>query len=276
MNPGLIQELFTTSVDRYPMNVAIICGEKKVTYIELEEETNKLANFLANLGTARGSRVAIFAQDSIRSIVSILGVLKAGCVFVPLDAGIPVKRLAVMIEDVKPQLFLVESGLIGKLLQVAGNGEITAKSIIIDEVETGEENRGDLNWIKGYREYCNAARPEVNYDPDDMCYIYFTSGSTGRPKGIAGRLKGGDHFIRWEVETLGLVEKTRVSHLLPLTFDPSLRDILAPLCSGGTVCVPPSRETVLNAPELLAWINQHRIEVAQFVPTLLRTVLNEK
>src|SRR5207245_1792403 len=98
--------------------------------------------------------------------------------------------------------------LIGKFLQVAGRGEKDAKSIILDEVETNEEYRGELNWIEGYREHCNAARPAIKYAPDDMCYIYFTSGSTGRPKGIAGRLKGVDHFIRWEIETLGVVEKT--------------------------------------------------------------------
>jgi non-ribosomal peptide synthetase component F len=76
--------------------------------------------------------------------------------------------------------------------------------------------------------------PTIASDPDDMCYIYFTSGSTGKPKAVAGRLKGLDHFIRWEMDTFRILPGTVVSQLTPPVFDPFLRDTFAPLCAGGT------------------------------------------
>ena len=100
--------------------------------------------------------------------------------------------------------------------------------------------------------------------PDDLSYIYFTSGTTGVPKAIAGRLKGIDHFIRWEIEELGLDETVRVSQLLPVTFDGSLRDIFVGLCAGGVVCVPDSREEVKDVRLLLRWLDEQRVSLVHW------------
>src|SRR6185369_1145226 len=121
-----------------------------------------------------------------------------------------------------------------------------------------------------------AAKAAAPATPDDFCYIYFTSGSTGRPKSIAGRLKGIDHFIRWQIDTLRIGKDDRVSQLLPLSFDGSLRDIFVPLCAGGTVCVPEHNEIVTDAKELVSWLDQERISLIHCVPTLFRALLNEE
>jgi amino acid adenylation domain-containing protein len=108
-----------------------------------------------------------------------------------------------------------------------------------------------------------------------MAYVYFTSGSTGRPKGIAGRLKGIDHFVRWEIATFGVGPGTRVSQLTSPSFDAYLRDVFTPLCAGGTVCAPPSRETVLDAARLAEWLTERRVEIVHCVPSLFRSLLNQ-
>src|SRR6185503_20526685 len=105
------------------------------------------------------------------------------------------------------------------------------------------------------------------------CYVYFTSGSTGRPKAIAGRLKGIDHFIRWQIKTLGLGPDTRVSQLLPPTCDGSLRDMFIPLCAGGTACAP---EEDNDTRKLIQFLDRERISVIHCVPSLFRSLLNEK
>jgi len=108
-----------------------------------------------------------------------------------------------------------------------------------------------------------------------MCYVYFTSGSTGRPKGIAGRLKAIDHFIRWEIETLGLQAGVRVSQFTNPSFDAYLRDMFVPLCAGGTVCVPLDFGNVLDGPQLVKWIDDSRINLIHCVPSLFRALIHE-
>jgi amino acid adenylation domain-containing protein len=269
----MIQDLFAASVDRYPKNVAILAGDASVTYEELEENANRLANRLLSLGLMKGDVVAILVHNRVSAIMSIVATLKAGMAFVPLDPGIPTKRLELMIDDIRPRLFLVESSMMTRLKGV-GCIPPGASLLCLDDEAPSDGWRGQLNVVSRSWKQSKAERPQVAYGPDDMCYIYFTSGSTGRPKPIAGRLKGIDHFIKWEIETLGLNDQSRGSQLLPLSFDPSLREIFAPLCCGGTVCVPADPQVLLDASALADWINRQRLEIAQFVPSLLRSLLS--
>jgi amino acid adenylation domain-containing protein len=128
--------------------------------------------------------------------------------------------------------------------------------------------------LTGFEQFTGVERPSVTREPDDLCYVYFTSGSTGRPKGIAGRLKAIDHFVRWEIATLGLEPGVRVSQLTTPSFDASLRDFFTPLAAGGTVCVPPA-DIVLDAEQLVAWIDAQQINLVHCVPSVFRSLLNE-
>jgi amino acid adenylation domain-containing protein len=115
----------------------------------------------------------------------------------------------------------------------------------------------------------------VESDGDDACSIYFTSGSTGKPKAILGRLKGIDHFARWEAKALGIGEGTRVSQLASPCFDGFLKDVFVPLCAGGVVCAPESRKVVLEPGRLIDWVDVEGVEVLHCVPSVLRSLLNE-
>ena len=127
-----------------------------------------------------------------------------------------------------------------------------------------------------YNQYQEIKPPGVPSDPDAPCSIYFTSGSTGKPKAILGRLKGIDHFIRWEIEAVGAGPGTRVSQLASPSFDGFLKDAFVPLCSGGTVCAPESRDLILDAWKLTDWLDVEQVEVLHCVPSLFRAMLNEK
>jgi amino acid adenylation domain-containing protein len=109
----------------------------------------------------------------------------------------------------------------------------------------------------------------------DLCYVYFTSGSTGDPKGVAGRIGAIGHFVRWEIGALGLNVGTRVTQLTSPGFDAFLRDMFVPLCVGGTVCVPPSRQISLGASDLVKWLDAAQVDVIHCVPTVLRTLFRE-
>lgn len=269
-----VQQIFSQIASRIREKTAIEYASQKVTYGELEDRSNSLANFLISSGARKGSIIAILAQDSIRVITAIIGVLKAGCAFVPLDPSLPNKRLEAMVSLTSPDWFIVESQFLDRLELIAAENVPNARVACFDGNPTAMELKG-MSVAQGFAEYLNSDKPEVESGPDDMCYVYFTSGSTGTPKAIAGRLSAIDHFIRWETKTLGLGGGTRVSHLLAPSFDGSLRDIFVPLCSGGTVCIPAEKEIILDASQLVRWIDGQRINIIHCVPSLFRSLANE-
>ncbi len=253
MKNGNIQELFAYTAENYSDSTALEFRGRHVSYRELSESANALANFLISEGTPKGSVVAVFAQSPLNVITAIIACLKAGCIFVPLDTATPDHRLQTLIEEVSPLWFITESELRGRI-----GGTAASRVICLDE----------------FAGYSNTAQVQIASDPDDPCYIYFTSGSTGRPKGIVGRLKAIDHFIRWEVKTCGIEAGVRVSQLTSPAFDAFLRDVFTPLCTGGTVCVPESRDAILDSRSLIDWIDRERINLIHCVPSLFRSLVN--
>jgi amino acid adenylation domain-containing protein len=248
----------------FPADVALAAPDGPVTYAELETGSNQLANRLLEAGAAPGDRVAVVAESSVATITALLAVFKAGCVFVPLDPGAPAARLAAMIDEVSPAWFLAGTELAEAVRGLAAR---TPGAIVLPFSPGG---------AGGEEEERDGRRPPAVLGPDDPCYICFTSGSTGRPKGIAGRYKAIGHFIGWEIELLGLGRGARVSQLTTPAFDAFLRDVFTPLCCGGTVCIPPSRETVLDTRRLVEWIDEAGVEVVHCVPSLFRALVNQE
>src|SRR5690242_1647722 len=236
MSNESVQEMFSRMAAQFGPEVAIDRGGRLTTYAELESDSNRLANFLLDGGARQGTIVALMSDDPVLIITGILGVLKAGAVFVPFDPSFPDGRLRTMSDQVKPQWYISEARQFEK---------------------------------------CKDEHPRTTSDPDAPCSIYFTSGSTGKPKAILGRLKGIDHFIRWEIEAVGAGPGTRVSQLASPSFDGFLKDVFVPLCSGGTVCAPESRDIILDAWTLADWLDVEQVEVLHCVPSVFRALLNE-
>jgi amino acid adenylation domain-containing protein len=257
MSNETVQEMFSRIAAEFGPQTAIEGGGRRVTYASLEAESNRLANFLLAGGASKGTMVGLFSDNPIRIITGILGVLKAGGVFVPLDPTFPEGRLRVMSERVAPQWYVTETKHLEKLDQLR---RAEATVVCLDQNDYHE----------------NTEHPGLTSDPEAPCSIYFTSGSTGKPKAILGRLKGIDHFIRWEIESVGAGSGTRVSQLASPSFDGFLKDAFVPLCSGGVVCTPESRDVVLDARRLVEFVDQERVAVLHCVPSVFRALLNEK
>ena len=183
-----VQRLFDRMAENTPEQVAISCGDTRITYGELKRRTDKLSHLLLSGGAKKDTIVAILLDSKVDAITSIIAVLKAGAVFVPFDPLLPELRLETMVREVAPDLFISESNLLSRL-----NGFAQGKVLSLDKYRRLDQLALDD---------VLAAKAAAPAAPDDFCYIYFTSGSTGRPKSIAGRLKGIDHFIRWQIETL--------------------------------------------------------------------------
>ena len=257
-----VQEMFSRMAAEFGPQTAIERAGRRVSYANLEAESNRLANFLREGGVGKGTMVGVLTHDPIQIITAILGVLKAGAVFVPLDTTFPEGRLRVMNEQVEPQWYVTEVKHVEMLQNLLTDANRDATIVALDDSE--------------YLSYQQLDHPRVPSDPDAPCSIYFTSGSTGRPKAILGRLKGIDHFVRWQIEAVGARPGTRVSQLASPCFDGFLKDVFVPLCCGGTVCAPESREILADAVRLVNWIDDNRLEVLHCVPSVFRSLLNEK
>jgi amino acid adenylation domain-containing protein len=274
MKASNVQTLFDLAASRHRLDTAIVYKNRRVSYEALKGRSDRLASLLVASGARKGTVVAILCEDAVEVVSSIIAALKAGCVFVPLDLAMPDRRLRAMLDEVSPGWLITESHLLGRVTGVAAEGP--APRVICTDLEHPHSISGEgLQEIFGLSASLDAEGPRVESGPDDMCYIYFTSGSTGKPKGIAGRLKSIDHFIRWEIETFSLDETVRVSHLAPASFDASLRDIFVPLCLGGTLHIPPDRETILDGGRLASWIDREQITLLHCVPSVFRSLTNE-
>jgi amino acid adenylation domain-containing protein len=270
-----IQDWFSQTATKFVNKTAIDCGERKFTYGEIEAQSNKLANFLIEHGATKGSLVAILAQDSVKVIIAIIGILKAGCVFVPLVTDLPEKRINTIISEVAPQWLIVDAKGLTKISDKKIADFLRSPVICLDEKQVFNNFNSQNYYLNEYAEYSEIEKPSIQVEPDDMCYLYFTSGSTGKPKGIAGRLKSITHFINWEIKTFEINESTKVSQLINPVFDAFLRDIFVPLCSGGVVCIPENLDIILDARKLIEWIDNQQINLIHCVPSLFRSILNE-
>ncbi len=274
-----VQEMFSGVAAEFGPRVAIEHGDRLLTYSELEKESNRLANFLLDGGLSRGEMVGLFTDNPALIITGILGVLKARGVFVPLDPTFPKRRLQVLSEQVRPEWFVSASRHLEKLGRLRGETSARARVICVDVAgkdQTSEFAADGLEVLESYSSYDITDHPAVENDPDAPCSIYFTSGSTGRPKAILGRLKGIDHFMKWEIEAVGAGPGTRVAQLSSPSFDGFLKDVFVPLCVGGTVCAPESRDLILDASALADWLDVEQVEVLHCVPSVFRALTNAK
>ena len=258
--PYDVRRLFQEVVRRFASSPAIRSGARRTAYGELDLAADGIAATLRARGVVPGSPVVILSEHAADVISAVLGALKVGCLFVPLDPRTPRHRLEAMLAVASPQAFLVGEGLDAELAAMLTGGPLIR---LVDGALAAQERAAG-----------SAPQPLAEMGPDDPCYLYFTSGSTGQQKAITGRLKSIAHFIRWELEALGLeAGGVRVSQLVNPSFDAFLRDVFVPLCSGGTICIPPDRETITDSRLFLAWLAEEEIELIHCVPSLFRTLL---
>jgi amino acid adenylation domain-containing protein len=204
--------------------------------------------------------VALLLRDPVEHIAAAIGTMKAGAVFMTLDAADPPARLQTLARRVQPTWWIAEHDTADVLHALASGLQAALRGVAL-----GESDVCGLAPLSS-----QPASLELPTEAD-ACYLFFTSGSTGEPKPILGRAHSLAQFIDWEIDAFGLDRHCRLSQLTAPTFDAWLRDVFVPLCAGGTVCVPPRPK--LAPDELLHWLEASRVTHVHCVPSLLRAVL---
>ncbi len=206
-------EWFTEQAQKTPTNIALTLAGKELTYEALETQSNQLARHLRGLGVSSNTVVGILQQRSMEVIVSILGVLKSGGAYLPIDLTHPTSRISTMISDSKMMLLLTDNQ----------TNELT----FVNDI-----SRLNLSTFT-YEDH--ASEPLINQNTSkDLLYILYTSGSTGVPKGVMLTHRNLVNLLDYHIYST-TINTSSVLQFTPLTFDPSFKEIFSALLTGGTL-----------------------------------------
>lgn len=246
---ALLQHYLTLQAQQRGDRPAVVMDTECLTYGELEDESNQLARCLVDLGCRRGDRICLFLPKSPVAILSILGALKADCIYVPIDISCPAPRVCKMVEAIEPRVILAAPEACHLLDQILAADATRAGHTCIgslgNETLAGDNFRSDFT----REDWGRCAREPRQYTSgrNDAAHILFTSGSTGSPKGVVITHANVIHFVEWARQYFGMMETDRISGHPPLHFDLSTFDIYGTLAAGAQLhLLSPTRSLLPN------------------------------
>ncbi len=243
---------FAAQAAATPDSVAVTDGTTTLTYGELDEASNRVANHLASLGVVPGTFVGIAVQRSAAMVVVVLGVLKAGAAYVPLDPAFPDERLAFMVADSGVTLIVTSGeGVAARFAGSGPHGSVRTVDLVADGAALAAAAGG--------------APPAVPGD-DAVAYVIYTSGSTGMPKGVVVGQRGLVNFLGSMQANPGMVADDVLVAVTTLSFDISVLELLLPLVTGASVVVA-TPEEAMDGRLLAALIERSGATVVQATPT---------
>jgi amino acid adenylation domain-containing protein len=247
-----LAELVEEQVERTPHSVAVACGERAMTYLQMNERANQLAHELLKRGVGPGQLIGVYLERSAELVVALLAIMKSGAAYLPLDLFLPSDRISFMLEDSGVQLLITEQSLRAGLPSHAGT------AILID----------DRSWLNNSR-----VNIESQAGPEDLAYLIYTSGSTGKPKGVEIPRGALTNFL-WSIrDRLQLSQSDRLLAVTTISFDIAGLEIWLPLLFGAQIVVA-SRESAMDGVVLRKLIDRHEITCLQATPVTWRILLD--
>jgi amino acid adenylation domain-containing protein len=249
-----LHDLVAEQIARTPNAVAVTFEGESLTYAQLDQRAEAVAKALRGRGISVGDLVAVFAERSLELVAGLLGVLRSGAAYVPLDPDYPVERLAFMLEDSQAGLVLTQRRLAGSLPASA------AEVVCLDELD-----REPVDAVSGAR----------SAGSDDPAYVIYTSGSTGRPKGVINSHRGIVNRLTWMQKRYRLAADDVVLQKTPASFDVSVWEFFWPLLSGARLVLarPGGHRDAGYLRDLIA---AEGITTAHFVPSMLAVFLADE
>lgn len=260
----LLQDYAARQAQARPDAVAVVMGDERLTYGELEAAANRLARLLREAGARRGDRVCLFVPKCPAAIVAELAVLKADCAYVPIDVASPAPRVEMIVESSEPALILAMESA-GKLLDDVL--ALRSDSIPVGSLE-GPLTGGHFETSFSVSDTAGQdAEPLATENrPEDAAHILFTSGSTGTPKGVVIKHENVVTFVEWATDYFGTKETDRISGHPPLHFDLSTFDIYGTFLAGAELHLVPAA-TNLMPNKLAAFIRDGELTQWFAVPS---------
>ena len=245
-----LEELFLESAARHPEAIALTAGTVRMSYGELAARINRLAHLLSERAVGRGELVAVVMEKGWEQVVAVLGVLRAGAAYLPIDAGVPTKRLETLLLDGRVRIALTQANLLHELEW----GE-RLQPIAVDSIDVSIEGRSPPSG-----------------DDLDLAYVIYTSGSTGLPKGVMITHRAAVNTLLDVNHRFRVGPRDRVLAISSLSFDLSVWDVFGVLAAGGTIVLPENR-TLSDPRHWISLIETEGITIWNSVPALARMLI---
>ncbi|MEH2192519.1 MAG: amino acid adenylation domain-containing protein [Nostoc sp.] len=248
-----IHQLFADQTERTPNAIAVIFENQQLTYQELNDYANQLAHYLQSLGVKPEMAVGICVERSLNLIIGLLGILKAGAFYVPLDPAYPQERLAFMLQDSQISILLTQQHLLKTL--PSHQAQVICLDSDRDSIAAHQQNS-----------------PKTDVTPDNLIYTIYTSGSTGKPKGVQITHRNVLNFLTGMQQHLQLTNLDSLLSVTSLSFDIAGLEIFLPLTLGAKIILV-SREVAADGFKLLQQLNNSDATVMQATPVTWQMLL---
>ncbi len=252
-----VHRLFEDQANRTPDAVAVVCGDERITFAELDVRANRLAHRLRAMGVRSETLVGLCVDRSIAMVVGLLGILKAGGAYVPLDPAFPRDRLEFMMTDSRMPVLVTEARLAAQLPSTE------ARVLCLDTEAAAllKESTASL----GHGSADDAT-------PENLAYVIYTSGSTGKPKGVAVPHRAVVNFVTSMAREPGLQHGDMLLAVTTLSFDIAVLELFLPLSVGARIVLA-TREIATDGALLRATIEQQGVNVMQATPATWRLLI---
>jgi amino acid adenylation domain-containing protein len=228
-------EIFEKRAAHVPLAIAVVQGERSISYGELNQRANRLAHFLMDKGIGPESLIGVSLERSVDMVAAIVAIWKAGAAYLPLDSDYPRARLEHMLKEAMPKLVLTKSKL----------------QLQLPQIEGVEFFALDAPGFSADLERASAQNPRCKVFPQHVAYVIYTSGSTGVPKGVVVTHEGIPSLAASQAERLKLTEDSRILQFASLNFDASFWELLMALSTGATLVLPEKQREGAALYELL-------------------------
>ena len=261
-----VHELFEAQVKNNPNAIALVfedpvSGPKHLSYGELNRRSNQLAHYLISQGVRVEERVGICVDRSIEMVVGILGIIKSGGVYVPIDPSYPDERISYMLTDSKVDIVLSQTTLAERV------SSLSPRLFLIDE----DKNSAMLSNLSE----SNISNEMIKLTSANLSYIIYTSGSTGKPKGVMGLHRSIVNRVSWLTNSVGIDSDEVFCQKTSLGFVDHVAEIFQPLSTGRPMVILPT-EFVKTPLLLTSALNSWKISQITLVPSLLKSMLEEE
>jgi len=246
-----VHQLFEQQVERDPNSIAVVSQGESISYRDLNGRANRLAHLLLHQGIQRESLVGVCVERSLDMIVALLGILKAGAAYIPLDSRLPVDRLRHLLDDAQPAVIITDDR--------SSRPEFSPDAIVLDRA-------GDLL----ARE--SNSNPQTNFIPSNLAYVMYTSGSTGMPKGVAVEHRSVVNLLSSMQHEPGICSLDVLLAVTTLSFDIAGLEIFLPLIAGARVVLADSAD-VVDGTRLKQLLHDYKPTMMQATPATWRLLL---